>query len=48
MVLPQEHSLGTKDAQYILVGAEHDEESHSLSGNRCGLPESWEVRDKND
>ncbi|NDB28179.1 2-oxoacid:acceptor oxidoreductase subunit alpha [archaeon] len=37
---------GTKDAQYILVGAEHDEESHSLSGNRCGLPESWEVRDK--
>jgi len=37
---------GTKDAQYILVGAEHDEESHSLSGNRCGLPSSWEIRDK--
>jgi len=37
---------GTPDAQYILVGAEHDEESHSLSGNRCGLPESWDIREK--
>ena len=37
---------GTENAQYILVGAEHDEESHSLSGNRCGLPSSWEIREK--
>ena len=29
---------GTKNAIHVLVGAEHDEESHSLSGNRCGLP----------
>ena len=37
---------GTKDAEYILVGAEHDEDSHSLSGNRAGLPESWDLREK--
>ena len=36
---------GTPNAEYILVGAEHDEESHSLSGNRCGLPLSWEIRE---
>jgi 2-oxoglutarate ferredoxin oxidoreductase subunit alpha len=35
---------GTKNAEYILVGAEHDESSHSLSGNRCGLPISGELR----
>lgn len=35
----------TEGANYILVGAEHDEESHSLSGNRCGLPSSWEIRE---
>ncbi|MDH5647610.1 MAG: 2-oxoacid:acceptor oxidoreductase subunit alpha, partial [Candidatus Heimdallarchaeota archaeon] len=36
----------TPEANYILVGAEHDEESHSLSGNRCGLPNSWTIREK--
>ena len=30
---------------YILVGAEHDEYSQSLSGNRCGLPESWAIHE---
>ncbi|MHA2097372.1 MAG: 2-oxoacid:acceptor oxidoreductase subunit alpha, partial [Candidatus Kariarchaeaceae archaeon] len=37
---------GTKNAEYILVGAEHDELSHSLSGNRCGLPLSGDLRKK--
>ncbi|MHA2503292.1 MAG: 2-oxoacid:acceptor oxidoreductase subunit alpha, partial [Candidatus Kariarchaeaceae archaeon] len=37
---------GTEGGQYILVGAEHDEGSHSLSGNRCGIPSSWDVRDQ--
>lgn len=36
----------TEEANYVLVGAEHDEESHSLSGNRCGHPSSWELRIK--
>ncbi|MFW9853939.1 MAG: 2-oxoacid:acceptor oxidoreductase subunit alpha [Candidatus Thorarchaeota archaeon] len=36
----------TEEAMYILVGAEHDESSHSLSGNRCGHPSSWELRTK--
>ncbi|MCY3410684.1 MAG: 2-oxoacid:acceptor oxidoreductase subunit alpha [Candidatus Heimdallarchaeota archaeon] len=36
----------TKDAMYIAVGAEHDEFSHSLSGNRCGTPQSWELREE--
>jgi 2-oxoglutarate ferredoxin oxidoreductase subunit alpha len=36
----------TKNAEYILVGAEHDELSHSLSGNRCGLPLSGNIRKK--
>ncbi len=37
---------GTENAEYILVGAEHDESSHSLSGNRCGLPLSGDLREK--
>lgn len=36
----------TKDAMYIAVGAEHDEYSHSLSGNRCGKPLSGDLREK--
>ncbi|MHA2251153.1 MAG: 2-oxoacid:acceptor oxidoreductase subunit alpha [Candidatus Kariarchaeaceae archaeon] len=36
----------TEDAMHILVGAEHDQESHSLSGNRCGFPHSGELRSK--
>jgi 2-oxoglutarate ferredoxin oxidoreductase subunit alpha len=36
----------TKNAEYILVGAEHDKNSHSLSGNRCGLPLSGEIREQ--
>lgn len=35
---------GTKNAIHVLVGAEHDEYSNSLSGNRCGLPLSGELR----
>ncbi len=35
----------TKNGMYILVGAEHDEFSHSLSGNKCGLPESWAIHE---
>ncbi|MHA1977338.1 MAG: 2-oxoacid:acceptor oxidoreductase subunit alpha [Candidatus Hodarchaeales archaeon] len=35
----------TRNAEYILVGAEHDEYSHSLSGNRCGLPLSGKIRE---
>ena len=34
------------EAIHVLVGAEHDEESHSLSGNRCGLPKSGILREK--
>ena len=34
------------EAIHVLVGAEHDEESHSLSGNRCGLPKSGIIREK--
>lgn len=34
------------DAIHILVGAEHDESSHSMSGNRCGLPEFRDMRIK--
>jgi 2-oxoglutarate ferredoxin oxidoreductase subunit alpha len=34
------------DTIHVLVGADHNEESHSLSGNRCGLPESGEMRIK--
>jgi 2-oxoglutarate ferredoxin oxidoreductase subunit alpha len=37
---------GTKDAIHVLVGAEHDEKSHSLSGNRCGLPSSGIMHEK--
>ena len=37
---------GTKGAIHVLVGAEHDEESHSLSGNRCGLPLSGELHEQ--
>jgi 2-oxoglutarate ferredoxin oxidoreductase subunit alpha len=36
----------TENAMHILVGAEHDEASHSLSGNQCGLPLSGELREK--
>ncbi|MFW9930904.1 MAG: 2-oxoacid:acceptor oxidoreductase subunit alpha, partial [Candidatus Thorarchaeota archaeon] len=34
------------DTIYVLVGADHNEKSHSLSGNKCGLPESGEMRVK--
>ena len=34
------------DSIHVLVGADHDEESHSLSGNRCGMPKSWDIREK--
>ena len=37
---------GTRDAIHVLVGAEHDEESHSLSGNRCGLPDSGVIHEQ--
>ncbi len=37
---------GTEGALHVLVGAEHDEESHSLSGNRCGLPLSGVIHEK--
>lgn len=37
---------GTKGAIHVLVGAEHDEESHSLSGNRCGLPSSGIIHEQ--
>ncbi len=36
----------TVGGEYILVGAEHDEFSNSLSGNRCGLPLSQEIHEK--
>lgn len=36
----------TEGGEYILVGAEHDEFSNSLSGNRCGIPSSWKIREK--
>ncbi len=36
----------TDNAMHVLVGAEHDESSHSLSGNRSGLPQSQELRKK--
>ncbi|MHA1990295.1 MAG: 2-oxoacid:acceptor oxidoreductase subunit alpha [Candidatus Hodarchaeales archaeon] len=35
-----------RDTIHVLVGADHNEESHSLSGNKCGLPESGEMRIK--
>ncbi len=35
----------TVGAEHIIVGAEHDELSHSLSGNRCGVS-SGELREK--
>lgn len=35
-----------KGAEFILVGAEHDEKSHSLSGNRCGLPLSKDLKEQ--
>ena len=34
------------DTLHVLVGADHNEDSHSLSGNKCGLPESGEMRIK--
>ena len=37
---------GTRGAIHVLVGAEHDEESHSLSGNRCGLPLSGTIHEQ--
>ncbi|MFV2015643.1 MAG: hypothetical protein ACC656_09465, partial [Candidatus Heimdallarchaeota archaeon] len=37
---------GTENGVHVLVGAEHDEHSNSLSGNRCGLPLSGELREK--
>lgn len=37
---------GTEGALHVLVGAEHDEESHSLSGNRCGLPLSGIIHEQ--
>ncbi len=36
----------TKGGEHIIVGAEHDEMSHSLSGNRCGLPKTWKIREE--
>ena len=37
---------GTEGGIHVLVGAEHDEKSHSLSGNRCGLPSSGVLHEK--
>jgi 2-oxoglutarate ferredoxin oxidoreductase subunit alpha len=35
----------TKEGTHVMVGAEHDENSHSLSGNRAGLPQSGILRE---
>jgi 2-oxoglutarate ferredoxin oxidoreductase subunit alpha len=35
----------TKGGMHVMVGAEHDESSYSISGNRAGLPDSGKLRE---